>query len=464
MTGIDWDADPYSDVLERPDDWDPADDDIVDQAETDDTWALDELARVMGGVRLQHPSRRPRNGGGEWDPLRVLPPRTLRRLTGGGYLRPDGFAPDEAHQVIAGAVGETRIPDVDAAVNWYVDICLQVMDARAARRRPPTVHRRAADDTSGVTGAAEGLGPRRTRAEQGPAQVVRHHGESPPSGTPTQAIRRAPRRGAVRILDMPSPPEPSESVRQKLADAGRPVIVAMSRGKDSLSVWTSLLDAGVECIPVHLDGIPHLSFVDQSIRDLEQHFQTHIFRLPHPSFARKLANYVYQAPQNCGVIEAAGISQFTYDDVWAAFRADQGLADDTWVAVGVRAADSPMRRVAMTEYGPWRSRKPTHQEPSGKYEVHAVWDWRIADVKAQLKRHKVELPVDYEMFNRTFDGIDERFLRPIRDRFPDDYARIVEWFPLAPLSIMRVDIERRMIAAGTLPGHPSYKPTNEENT
>ena len=41
------------------------------------------------------------------------------------------------------------------------------------------------------------------------------------------------------------------------------------------------------------------------------------------------------------------------------------------------------------------------------------------------------LPVDYEMFGRSFDGIDYRFISPIKERFPDDYARILEWFPMA---------------------------------
>lgn len=45
---------------------------------------------------------------------------------------------------------------------------------------------------------------------------------------------------------------------------------------------------------------------------------------------------------------------------------------------------------------------------------------------------------------RSFDGIDYRFLKPIRDHMPADYERILEWFLLADL-----DIARRQFAGVT---------------
>ena len=102
-----------------------------------------------------------------------------------------------------------------------------------------------------------------------------------------------------------------------------------------------------------------------------------------------------------------------------------------WVAVGIRAADSPMRRVSHAKYGPWRPDRI----------VHPIWDWKITEVRAALARHNVTLPVDYQWFGRSFDGLDNRYLRPIRDNAPDDFATILEWFPLADLTIHRTDME-----------------------
>jgi len=42
-----------------------------------------------------------------------------------------------------------------------------------------------------------------------------------------------------------------------------------------------------------------------------------------------------------------------------------------------------------------------------------------------------------------FDGIDYRFMKPIKDHFPRDYQRIIEWFPLAELEIKRREFAAR---------------------
>jgi hypothetical protein len=68
-----------------------------------------------------------------------------------------------------------------------------------------------------------------------------------------------------------------------------------------------------------------------------------------------------------------------------------------------------------------------------------IFDWNADRVAQCFRDERITLPVDYEMFGRSFDGIDERFLRPIHDRFPEDYAKILEWFPLADLELKRMD-------------------------
>jgi hypothetical protein len=49
----------------------------------------------------------------------------------------------------------------------------------------------------------------------------------------------------------------------------------------------------------------------------------------------------------------------------------------------------------------------------------------------------VDLPPDYALFNRSFDGLDVRILREIKRAYPADYATILRWFPLADLELAR---------------------------
>lgn len=118
----------------------------------------------------------------------------------------------------------------------------------------------------------------------------------------------------------------------------------------------------------------------------------------------------------------------TYDQIVSLIREDFGLPASTWVADGVRAADSPVRRVSIIRHGAMKQ---------GKRKVSPVWDWRKRDVLDSLAADGIQLPPEYEWFGRSFDGLDYRFLEPLSRHAPDDYARILEWFPLAGLELIR---------------------------
>lgn len=225
----------------------------------------------------------------------------------------------------------------------------------------------------------------------------------------------------------------SEDVRAKLAATGNPVLLAFSRGKDSLATWLALREAGVEVIPFHLYRVPGLRFVDESVRVFEEFFSTRIRQYPHPALFRWLVNLTFQAPQNIRTIEACGLEIYTYEDLHEMIKSDLGLPADTWVADGVRACDSPNRRSAMRMRGPWR--------PS-VLKVSPIWDWRISHVRDCQARHRVPIAPDYTWFGRSYDGIDYRFTEPLSRYAPDDYQRLLEWFPLADLEIFRARLQR----------------------
>ena len=211
---------------------------------------------------------------------------------------------------------------------------------------------------------------------------------------------------------------------------GSTVLLAFSTGKDALAALAQLRETGFErIVPFYRYSIPGLEFVEESLRYYEEHvFRAPIYRVPHPGLARMLKNFVHQTPERCVDIERSEIVAYTYEQANATVRRRAGLAPDVFVAVGDRAADSPSRRFNVLVHGPINERN---------LRFAPVFDWRADDVDAALVRHGFKLPVDYELFFRTFDGIDHRFLEPIKRRFPRDYAKILQWFPLADLDLWR---------------------------
>lgn len=224
---------------------------------------------------------------------------------------------------------------------------------------------------------------------------------------------------------------PAADIRRELAEAGRPVLLAFSRGKDSIAAWLALRDAGIEVVPYHMWQIPGLRFVGQSLRYYADWFGVEIHDVPHPSFYRWLLNATFQAPERLAVLEATSIPKVDYGDVVRVLREQLGLPADTWIADGVRAADSPVRRMSIATHGAMKA---------ASRKVSVIWDWTVGEVRERIARAGVGLPADYDWFGRSFDGIDYRFLAPLRDHAPDDFAVVLDWFPLAELELFRREV------------------------
>lgn len=221
---------------------------------------------------------------------------------------------------------------------------------------------------------------------------------------------------------------PSSTAREQLAREGKPVLIAFSRGKDSIAAWLACREAGIPCQAFHWEGVPGMRFVDESIGYFEDVFQTKIHRYPHPSFYRQLRNYVFQPPERYEVIEAMKLPRWDVRSMELRIRQDLGLPPETWVVDGNRASDTMARRTNITRQGYLRG-------TTGKASL--IGDWRVSEVRAYIAHHGVDLPIDYNIWGRSFDGLGYHYLAPLRDHLPDDWQRVLDWFPMADLELYR---------------------------
>lgn len=207
-------------------------------------------------------------------------------------------------------------------------------------------------------------------------------------------------------------------------------IVAFSTGKDSICAWLQMRKYFKHIIPYYCYTVPGLEFVEKSLKYYEDFFETHIYRLEHRSFYRMLNALVFQPPEHYAKLKTMELPGDEYDDgmIGELIRQAGNLPAGAYTGVGVRMADSPMRRIGIKTHG-----AINHNQK----RFYPVYDWKKADVLAALDESGVKLPVDYKLFGRTFDGLDYRFLKPIKEHFPADYARIIEWYPLAELELYR---------------------------
>lgn len=219
----------------------------------------------------------------------------------------------------------------------------------------------------------------------------------------------------------------SAEVLAKLKAQSDPVILCFSCGKDSLATWIALEEAGIDFTPCYLWCVPHLHFVEEELDYFERTLGKKIHQYPHPSFYRWLNALVSQAPERIRVIEAARLPEPSYEELWDLVRDDLGLPN-AWLADGVRASDSIVRRASFVRHGVMKE---------GSHKVSPIADWLKGEVYEAIEKRGIKLPIDYDIWGRSFDGIDYRFVGPMRDKLPDDYEIVKEWFPFVEADIVR---------------------------
>lgn len=213
------------------------------------------------------------------------------------------------------------------------------------------------------------------------------------------------------------------------------IILSFSRGKDSVGAWLALREwkpAFKRIIPIYYWMVPDLEFEEVSLKYYEKWFGEHIVRVPSAAFWNKIRHFKYQPPQNIPVIDAAmeEIPAFTSDDLYEWVWQDMGYKGIPWTAIGVRAVDSPMRWSAMKKYGPVNFVRQV---------FYPVFDWNSDRLYDKLIEADIKLPQDYRIWGRSMDGTDRRFLQGLKEHYPADFNKVLDYFPLADAGLWRAE-------------------------
>lgn len=210
--------------------------------------------------------------------------------------------------------------------------------------------------------------------------------------------------------------------------AGDTLVLAFSRGKDSIAMWLELREY-FNIIPYYCYTIPGgFSYEVESLEYYEDFFGCKIYRFLHPIFWKNLNDFVFQPPQRVRRILEFGISNYEYSDLVNGLAAMLGL-DNPYVAFGYRVHDSPRRRLLVLREGPLGL--------TGYRYAWPIWDWDLEKIANKIKAAGVMLPRDYELFGWTLTATDFQYAHVIRDELPDDWEKMKFWYPLIEAEMFR---------------------------
>lgn len=215
----------------------------------------------------------------------------------------------------------------------------------------------------------------------------------------------------------------------------RVLFAAFSRGKDSIALFLKCLESGkfTDYKLYYYYMIPDLEFEEESLSYFEKLWKIKITRVPSPTLYRMIHNQNLFRPLQVKAYDdmcksGDGLFEFSHEDLMLDVRDSLGLSDRTLCAVGVKAADSSLRRLSLRKNG------PISHKLKKWYPIHDLTNRDILDL---LRKHNVSLPIDYSLFGLTFDGLDYRFLKVIKNSLPRDYQKIKDVFPLVDLLLAR---------------------------
>lgn len=218
-----------------------------------------------------------------------------------------------------------------------------------------------------------------------------------------------------------------EAVKKNVGDT---VLLSFSQGKDSLATWLHIREH-FNIIPFFMYWIPGAKFAEESLDYYEQYFGTHIYRLPHPLFWRKLREDVFQPPHHVGIIRAANLTPFSYADIEDMMAVHAGL-EQYVTACGMRANDNLARRNLILQKGAVGIR-------ARKY-FYPIWDWDMKQTIGILKKHGVKVPYEYNVFGRTIASWEYQYLKPLSVHYPEAFERMKKFLPLIDLELFRYEV------------------------
>lgn len=207
-------------------------------------------------------------------------------------------------------------------------------------------------------------------------------------------------------------------------------LLRFSCGKDAIGSWLQMRKYFTEIIPVYHYGVPGLGFVERSLKYYEDFFGHKIFRVPNRHLFSQLNAGLYQTKESWEHVQKCNLAEFDNDDINDYIKEDLGLNINILTGLGVRAFDGLNRQRSIKKHGGVNENRKTFLP---------VYDWDIERLVSEIKKSGVKLPVDYKIWGKSFDGFDYRFIKPLRDNFPEDYEKIKELFPLIDVEIKRFE-------------------------
>lgn len=204
---------------------------------------------------------------------------------------------------------------------------------------------------------------------------------------------------------------------EALAHLHSSCIVSFSGGKDSLVVLDLATRFFKTIVPVYFYWVPGLEVIDSRLQIAEERYGLPILRFPHWDFINALREGIYGWESDTQEQLPKLILRDNYN------MARQATAIEL-VLDGCKKGDS-------------RFRKRILQQDKRVNVTSPIAEWKDSLVFAYLKIHQIPMPHVPEGQRMTGIDLKATNLLWLQQHYPDDYRKLIHWFPFAECAYYR---------------------------
>lgn len=202
------------------------------------------------------------------------------------------------------------------------------------------------------------------------------------------------------------------------------VLVAFSMGKDSIAVLDLCFKYFKNVQPFFMYMVPGLKFQEEALSKYEHHYKTEIIRVPHFETADFYRFGSFRDPDY-------SVPHVKIKSIYDYLRSKTGIY---WIAGGEKINDSIVRRAMLKHSG-------SIDEQRGRF--YPVMYWTDKDVKQYIKMHGLLYPKFNRELGFSFHSLGGKELSAIKRIYPQDYQRILKFFPEAAAGVLQYETYKR---------------------
>lgn len=198
------------------------------------------------------------------------------------------------------------------------------------------------------------------------------------------------------------------------------VLVSFSMGKDSIVTMDLCAKYFRNVQPFFMYLVPGLKFQDEALAKYEKHYDVDIIRVPHfenADFYRygSFRDPDYSVPR----VKIRGIYEY--------LRKETGIK---WIAGGEKINDSIVRRAMLKHSG-------SIDVERGRF--YPVMYWTDKEIKQYIKMNNLLYPKFNRELGFSFHSLAGKELSAIKQIYPEDYNRIIKFFPEARAGVLQYE-------------------------